>query len=46
MEKVKSSKFNYKYVIIAVCMLVIFVGLGFCSSSKGIYLNPILEHTG
>jgi MFS family permease len=27
-------------------MLVIFVGLGFCSSAKGIYLNPILEHTG
>lgn len=45
-KDIKKSKFDYKYVIIAVCMLVIFVGLGFCSSSKGIYLNPILEYTG
>ena len=47
MEKLKKSKgFDYKYVIIGVCALMIFVGLGFCSSSKGIYLNPILEYTG
>lgn len=41
-----NKKFNYKYVIIIVSMLMVFVGLGFCSSNKGIYLNAILQHTG
>lgn len=46
MDKLKKKSFDYKYVIIIVCALMTFVGLGFCSSSKGIFLNPILEHTG
>ena len=41
----KSKKFNYAWVIIAVCTLTIAAGLGFCSSSKGVILPYILEYT-
>lgn len=45
-ELKKEKKSNYSRVIIATCALMLFVGLGFCSSSKGIFLNPILHNTG
>ena len=45
--KTKQSKsFDYKWVIIGVCALVICLGLGFCSSTKGIFLPKILAGTG
>lgn len=40
------KKFDYKWIIVAVCALMIFVGLGFCSSIKGLFLEPITKHTG
>ena len=40
MEQIK-SKFSYKWVIIAICFLMEFVCLGFCSSNKGLYLGAI-----
>lgn len=42
----KSKAFDYKWVIIGVCALVICLGLGFCSSTKGIFLPKILAGTG
>ena len=40
----KSKKFNYAYVIIAVSAITIFMGLGFCSSSKKAFLSYILNY--
>ena len=46
LKEKQSKKFDYKYVIIGVCALVICLGLGFCSSTKGIFLPKILAGTG
>ena len=32
---------NYKWIIAVLCLLVLFVGLGFCSSAKNVYIAPI-----
>ncbi len=46
-EKVKKGKkFNYAWVIIGICALIIFAGLGFCSSTKGVFLDYIITYTG
>lgn len=37
------KKFEYKYVIVAACFLMILTVLGFCSSSKSIYISAITE---
>ena len=37
------GKFNYAWVIVALCFLMVFVCLGFCSTNKGLYLAPITE---
>ena len=42
----KSKSFDYNWVIIGVCALVICLALGFCSSTKGIFLPKILAGTG
>ncbi|MBQ7717733.1 MAG: MFS transporter [Clostridia bacterium] len=34
---------NYKWVIVALCFLVIFICLGFCSSNKSLYLAAITD---
>ena len=33
----------WKWIIISMCFLLIFVCLGFCSSNKSLYLAPITE---
>lgn len=35
------KKLDYKWVIVAVCFMMEFVCLGFCSSNKGLYLGAI-----
>ena len=40
MEK---KKFEYKWVILAVCFMMVFICLGFCSSNKSLYLGAITE---
>ncbi|MBP5289326.1 MAG: MFS transporter [Clostridia bacterium] len=35
------KKFEYKWVILILCFLVIFCSLGFCSGTKSLYLNSI-----
>jgi len=39
-------KFDYKWVILAVCTMMTFVCLGFCSSNKGLYLTAITDALG
>lgn len=34
---------SYKWVIAGLCFLIMFVGLGFCSSAKNVYFQPISE---
>ena len=43
MEK---KKFEYKWIILVLCVLMNFVCLGFCSSNKGMYLTAITEAWG
>lgn len=39
----KSKKFDYKWIILALCFLMVFVCLGFCSSTKSLYLDVITK---
>ncbi len=38
------KKLNYKWVIVALCFLMTFTTLGFCSSTKSLFIGPITEH--
>lgn len=40
------KKFDYKWVIIAACFLMVFTCLGFCSSTKSLFIGPITENLG
>lgn len=48
MEKKSDGKrrFDYKWVIIGVSFLMVFTALGFCSSPKGQFIDPITETLG
>lgn len=47
MKSVQRKKgFDYKWVIVAVCFLIVFVGLGFCSTSRRLFFEPITEALG
>ena len=46
MPESKERKFEYKWVIMAVCILMIFTALGFCSSNKDLFLKPITQALG
>lgn len=37
----KDSKFNYSWVILGICFLMIAASLGFCSSGRNLYLTAI-----
>ncbi len=37
----QTGKFDYKWVIIALCFLMVFTALGFCNGSKSLYLTAI-----
>lgn len=39
-------KFDYSWVIIGLCFLMICIGLGFCSSGRTLYLTAITEALG
>ncbi len=40
------KKFNYSWVIFALCFLTIFTTLGFCSSNRTVYLTAITDALG
>ena len=42
----KQRCFSYAWVIVALCFLMVFTCLGFCSSNKSLYLNAITEALG
>ena len=42
----QKRNFDYKWVILSTCFLMIFVALGFCSGTKSLYLAPITEALG
>ena len=42
----EKRKFDYKWVIVALCFLMVFTTLGFCSSNKSLYLSAITEALG
>ena len=44
--KTKEKRFDYKWVIIALSFMMVFIVLGFCSSSKDLYLKPMTEALG
>ncbi len=37
------ERLDYKWVVAGLCFLMMFVGLGFCSSAKNVYFQPISE---
>lgn len=45
-QQPEKKKFEYKWIILVLCILMNFVCLGFCSSNKGMYLTAITEALG
>ena len=45
-EQQGGKRFDYKWVIVGLCFLMIFICLGFCSSTKSLYVAPITEYLG
>ena len=47
MKYVQGKKgFDYKWIIVAVCFLIVFVGLGFCSTPRRLFVEPITTALG
>lgn len=42
-EPCAKKRFDYKWVVIAICFLMIMITLGFCSSTKSLYLDVVTE---
>lgn len=42
----EKKRFDYKWVILAICFMMVFICLGFCSSTKALYLDVITERMG
>lgn len=40
----EENKNRYVWVIVALCALMIFTGLGFCSSTNSLFINKVTEH--
>ena len=38
-----NKKFEYKWLIAAICTLMVFACLGFCNSAKSLYIGPVSE---
>ncbi len=37
---------NYNWVIVGLCFLMVFTGLGFCSSTRSLFVVPVTEALG
>ncbi|MBQ9985108.1 MAG: MFS transporter [Oscillospiraceae bacterium] len=46
MKVSQRNKLDYKWIVAVLCFLVMFVGLGFCSSAKNAYFQPVAEALG
>lgn len=45
-KEVKQKKFDYMWIIIGICFLMVFTSLGFCSSGRTLYLTAITGALG
>lgn len=45
-EAAKTKRLDYKWVVIGVCFALIMISLGFCSSTKSLYLDVVTEKLG
>ena len=45
-ELEKKGKFDYKWIIALLSIIVLFVGVGFCSSAKNIFIAPVTSAMG
>lgn len=45
-ERKRIAESRYRWIVAAACFLMIFVGLGFCSSNKSMYLGAITKALG
>lgn len=45
-SQTKAARSGYKWVIAAICFITIMIALGFCSSSKGLFLTPVTDELG
>ena len=43
-ETEKKKKLDYMWVIVGTCAVMIFICLGFCSGTKGLFLEPITSY--
>lgn len=46
MEENQKKRLEYKWVIIALCFLMVLITLGFCSSNRSLYLTAMTEALG
>ena len=46
MKEIKKKRFDYTYVIIALCFLMVMISLGFTSSTKSLFPDEIAEYLG
>lgn len=46
MDNKKRRRLDYKWVVVGLCFMMVFVALGFCSSPKSLYIRPISEALG
>lgn len=42
----QKKKFDYKWVVIASCFVMVFISLGFCSSTRSLYMSAICDALG
>ena len=45
-EPIKKRGFDYKWVIVGVCFAMVMITLGFCSSTKSLYLDVVTQSLG
>lgn len=45
-EGKRTGRFDYKWVVIGLCFLMVFVALGFCSSPKSFFIGPVSSALG
>ena len=43
MKRDKKLNLDYKWMIVGLCFLMVFTALGFCSSTKGLFVKPVTE---
>lgn len=46
LQKIKKISFDYKWVIVGLCFVMVFTCLGFCSSTKSLFVAAVTKTTG